>query len=65
MILFSPRLAIRSEAMLKMIAQTRYENDFGNSLTKVSEQLVMSPTAVLRQAKVNVAARIIPPVLPK
>ena len=59
MITFNPKFAIKRDTAVNPIAQTRYENAFGNIFSKVSPQLVIKPTAVFRHANVTVTARIL------
>ena len=61
----SPKLAMIKETTLKMIAQTLYPNDFGNSWQKVSAQLVTRPIAVFKQANVKIPANTNVPIFPK
>ena len=61
----SPMVDIRKDMTQKPIAHTRYFGPRGKSSQNISPQLVMSPTAVLRQASVTITARMIPPTLPK
>ena len=65
MIALSPKFANINETALNIIAQALYLGPFGNIAANVSEQLVISPTAVLRQASVTVAARTKSPGLPR
>ena len=65
MMALRPRFASRSEMRLKMTAQVRYFGPLGKRAVKVSAQLVMRPTAVLRQASVTVAARMKRPAVPR
>ena len=64
-IVLSPTVDIKNETAQKPIAQSLYFGPFGNISQNVSPQLVISPTAVFRHARVTVTARIIPPTLPK
>ena len=60
-----PRFAKINDTALNVIAHALYDGPLPNSALKVSAQPVMSPTAVLRQASVTVAARTISPVFPR
>ena len=61
----SPRFANRKETRLNTTAHTAYFGPRGKMPAKVSAQLVTSPTAVLRQASVTVAARTSAPAEPR
>lgn len=65
MIVLSPKLESAKEISVNKTAQARYPGPFGNIPQKVSAQLVIRPTDVLRQASVTVAARITRPALPR
>ena len=64
-IVLKPRFEKSNDIKLNIIAHERYLGPLGKRAAKVSEQLVISPTAVFKQARVIVAASMKRPMPPK
>jgi len=65
MIALRPKFANVNEMTPKMIAQILYDGPEGKRVSKVSAQLVIKPTDVLRHASVTVMASTSRPNVPK